>query len=111
MGSTAADGSMATTCDAIREVRPKVIFLVGIAFGVKRHDHRIGDVLIAKHIRPYGMYKAKPETIEQRGYTIPASVQLMKWTQDRTREWRFLRADGSSARIIPPAKSGLAKCL
>jgi len=45
-------------------IRPKVIFLVGIAFGVRRRDHRIGDVLVAKHIRRYMMYKAKPETIE-----------------------------------------------
>lgn len=104
VGSTAADGSIATTCDAIREVGPKVIFLVGIAFGVRRRDQRIGDVLVAKHIRPYGMYKAKPDTLEERGYTIPASVQLMKWMQDRTREWKFPRADGSNVRILSPGE-------
>ena len=66
MGSTAADGAQFTTGDAIREVAPKVILLVGIAFGMRRTEQRLGDVLVAKNIRPYEMYKLQPDTIAER---------------------------------------------
>jgi nucleoside phosphorylase len=102
MGSTAADGAQFTTGDAIREVAPKVILLVGIAFGMKRTEQRLGDVLVAKNIRPYEMFKLQPNTLGDRGSSIPASVKLAKWFKERSRDWRFRRADGSHVQLMTP---------
>lgn len=102
MGATSAYGAQYVTADAIREVEPKAILCVGIAFGMRRREQRLGDVLVAKNIVPYAMFKVQPHTISERGSSIDGSVKLSKWMHERTRDWVFARADGSNVRVVPP---------
>lgn len=38
---------------AISELKPKIILLLGVAFGFDNKNHRFGDILVAQKIQPY----------------------------------------------------------
>ena len=100
MGSTGVAASQISICDAIHEVNPKVVFMIGIAFGLKRSKQRLGDVLIAEHITGYEMVKLRPDTIDERGPTIPGSIVLTERFKSRVHDWTYTRADGTRTEVV-----------
>ena len=100
MGSTGVAASQVSICDAIHEVDPKVIFMIGIAFGLKRAKQRLGDVLVAEHITGYEMVKLRPDMIDERGPMIPGSIVLTERLKNRIHDWTYPRADGTKAEVI-----------
>ena len=57
MGSDTVGGSLLTIKDAILEVKPSAVVMVGIAFGVNPKKQKIGDILIAKQLQPYDLQR------------------------------------------------------
>ncbi|MEW6207057.1 MAG: hypothetical protein AB1631_01725 [Acidobacteriota bacterium] len=57
MGSDTVGGSLLTVKDAIVEVKPSVVIMVGIAFGVNPKKQKIGEVLVAKQLQPYELQR------------------------------------------------------
>ena len=48
MSSEGRDGARSTLQDAITELKPKAVLLIGIAFGLNRRKQHLGDVIIAE---------------------------------------------------------------
>jgi nucleoside phosphorylase len=100
MGTTGPNAASQAIADAIREVRPKIIFAVGIAFGISRSRMRLGDVLVAKHITDYEMQKLTPTTVEDRGQTLGGDVAMCERFQAYKRGWSYPREDGSAVDVF-----------
>ncbi len=67
MGSGGRSGSAATTSDAIKELKPKAILILGIAFGIDPKKQRFGDVIIADSVFPYSARKQTSDGTLYRG--------------------------------------------
>ncbi|HEX5732817.1 MAG TPA: hypothetical protein VF131_08285 [Blastocatellia bacterium] len=57
MGSDTIGGSLLTVKDAILEVKPSAVIMVGIAFGVDSKKQQIGDVLVSLQLQPYDLQR------------------------------------------------------
>ncbi|HEX5736613.1 MAG TPA: NACHT domain-containing protein [Blastocatellia bacterium] len=57
MGADTRGGSLLTVKDAIDEVQPSDVILVGIAFGVNPKKQKIGDVLVSLQLQPYELQR------------------------------------------------------
>jgi nucleoside phosphorylase/tetratricopeptide (TPR) repeat protein len=57
MGSDTMGGSLLTVNNAIVEVKPSAVIMVGIAFGVDSKKQKIGDILVAKQLQPYDLQR------------------------------------------------------
>ncbi|HEY6328301.1 MAG TPA: hypothetical protein VI756_03115 [Blastocatellia bacterium] len=74
MGSTGIGASLVTITDAIGEVQPASVIMVGIAFGVDPKKQKIGDILVSKQLQPYGL---------QRVGTTETGAPKIVWRGDR----------------------------
>lgn len=57
MGSDTLGGSLLTVKDAISEVKPSAVIMVGIAFGINPKKQKIGEVLVAKQLLAYDLQR------------------------------------------------------
>ena len=88
MGSIGRASSTITTSDAITECKPKIVIMVGIAFGVDKKKQKIGDVLVSERVIMYEPQRmGKVETI-YRSKEGPASSLLINRFQN-TNDWKF----------------------
>lgn len=83
MGSDSVGGSSTTIRDALSEVKPKAIIMVGIAFGVKESEQPIGHVLVSHQLQPYDLMRvgtdktSGAQKITPRGDRVTASAKLL----------------------------------
>ena len=99
MGNEGPNAAQLATNDAIMETGPKVVILVGIAFGLQPTKQRLGDVLVAQHMTSYEMIKLKRDAIEERGETLRADPTLIERIHAHGRTWKFPRADSSAVKF------------
>lgn len=100
MGPDGPNTSSIQITDAWYEFKPKLVLLVGIAFGISRAKARLGDVLVAETITGYEMVKLKPDmTAERRGQRIPGDPMLVRMAQGFKGNWRRDRSDGSQVEV------------
>lgn len=87
MGAKRADASILTIKQAVDELSPDYMIMVGIAFGLKEEkevdgkikgNQHIGEVLVSSEIIDYGSYKILEKGIVERGAKIPADPTLLK---------------------------------
>lgn len=87
MGAKRADASILTIKQAVDELKPDYMIMVGIAFGLKEEkevdgkikgSQHIGEVLVSSEIIDYGSYKIVEGGIVERGSKIPADPTLLK---------------------------------
>lgn len=97
-GSSGALGSSYTASKLIDIWKPKVVVMVGIAFGRDRKTHLPGDVLIASEIIPYEKMRVSPEGNVQRG-PIPAAGLLLQNRFANAVGWEFNRPDGTRVSV------------
>lgn len=57
MGSDTLGGSLLTVKDAITEVKPSAVIMVGIAFGIDPKKQKVGEVLVAKQLQAYDLQR------------------------------------------------------
>jgi nucleoside phosphorylase len=93
MGSQGISGSTLTIDSLIRLWDPTGVVLLGIAFGVNRKRHKVGDVLIANNIIPYEQQRVGEEII-YRNPIAPSSYELINRIRN-TLDWDFRRPDNS----------------
>lgn len=82
MGSMSAGAALSTTINAIRDHKPAAILGVGIAFGNKSKNQKLGDVLVATEVRNYEAERVNPDASHAwRGDQIPTAP---KWVTRAT---------------------------
>lgn len=93
MSSRTPDGSFLTVSDAINELDPSAVIMVGIAFGADPNKQQIGDILISAQVTDYGYRRFgtnkkdySPKVIN-RGDTIPASPKLLQRMRAYALRW------------------------
>ena len=81
MGSGGVGASQATVRDAIGDLNPSNIVMVGIAFGMKPDKQEIGEILVSKQLHAYEMQRIgtieSGEEYRLRGDRVSASSRLL----------------------------------
>jgi nucleoside phosphorylase len=106
MGSVAREAAQLTVADAIHEIRPKAIIVVGIAFGMSRVRQSLGDVLGAESIWPYELMKVKESVRTPRGVPIQSGPILAERFRTHSKSWSFPRVHGAVDYLPGPVLSG-----
>lgn len=91
MGAQGAGGSQFTADDAIRDLAPTWVVMLGIAFGVDAAEQSIGDVLVADEVILYdhqrvGTRDGEPE-VEYRDAPGRPDAALVKRLRDGVRDF------------------------
>lgn len=93
MGSDTVGGASTTIRDAIAEVRPTAIMMVGIAFGVDEEKQPVGTVLVSKQLLAYELQRmgtneatGQPE-VTARGDRVTASPVLLDRLRTAELNW------------------------
>lgn len=92
MGFSGPGGAMLTVADAIRELHPSTVILLGIAFGVDPDKQQIGDVLVSQQILDYSPKRVgtgdEGEVVDTpRGNRVPASIRPLTRFRDSRYDW------------------------
>lgn len=106
MGSTQAGSSSVTTFQAISHWNPKVLIMIGIAFGVDKENQKIGDVLIAETINGYNYVKVANSKETHRGKTIPSTDNLTRRINEIAKNWNYLVGEEKMKSICGEVLSG-----
>src|SRR5207248_2947089 len=76
---------------------PSAVILVGIAFGIDRKKHRIGDILVSRQLFGYELQKIAmskgQEKIITRGDRLQASTRLLDRFRAAVFDWREPKVD------------------
>ncbi|MCP4550220.1 MAG: hypothetical protein GY835_27480 [bacterium] len=72
MGSATPGGAVLTVRRAIQDKRPQAVIMCGIAFGLRRDEQQVGDILVAKQIQYY-----EPRKVDARRGQIPRGDRAM----------------------------------
>lgn len=92
-GSDTPGGSMMTTREAIGDLAPTTIIMVGIAFGVDPEKQPIGHVLISQQLQNYSALRVGTDketgevTITPRGDKVSASIKPLDRLKSAKRKW------------------------
>lgn len=91
MGTSSPGAMTLTASDVVRDVDPDYLILTGIAFGLRRREQALGDVLVSSQLR---VCDAKKITVEdgeqiviQRGDTVSPSVRLLDRFRSGALDW------------------------
>jgi nucleoside phosphorylase len=76
-GSTGTSGSELTSSDAIEKLAPDYVLSVGICFGMKQKDQKLGDVLVSEKIVDYEMVRVGRTDDRDRGIRAPSAARLL----------------------------------
>jgi nucleoside phosphorylase len=81
MGAAGAGGMIMTVTEAIRDLTPQTVILVGVAFGMDPEEQEIGDVLCATRIIDYEMQRVGTSDggreIRLRGAAVPTTARVL----------------------------------
>lgn len=89
MGGLGRQGSTLTAKDAIDEIKPKAVLLLGIAFGVDRSKQRLGDVIVAESVFPYELQRVGQKITINRGTEMQCGAILSERFRSRRSGWRL----------------------
>lgn len=76
-GSLGPGGSTLTLKDALDKLEPEFVISVGICFGTRPKEQKIGDILVSEEVKMYEPGKVAGSKFLSRGPSIPASQQLL----------------------------------
>lgn len=100
MGSISKGSSIVTVKSALDCIKPKIVIMIGIAFGVDNQKQNIGDVLLSETIIAYNPKRVGKNKITQRGAESPASTFLLNRFKSIT-TWEYILECGNKAKFIP----------
>jgi nucleoside phosphorylase len=97
-GSDTVGGSLLTVRNAIIEVEPSAVIMVGIAFGVNSKKQKIGHILVSKQLQPYDLQRVgTTETgapkIILRGDRPHCSEKLLDRLRATYTRWKKVKVD------------------
>lgn len=87
MGAKKNGGSILAVHEASQAIKPDYMIMVGIGFGLKEDEQKIGDIMVASSIEDYGTCKVKKGETISRGDKIPSDAILMNRFADSKLEW------------------------
>ncbi|HMQ32748.1 MAG TPA: hypothetical protein PKD53_18595 [Chloroflexaceae bacterium] len=92
MGAGGPAGATLTVDEGIRELRPRTVIMVGIAFGVNPDEQQIGDILVAEQLLCYdsqrwGTDHSGAAEIKLRGARPYAPTSVLNRFRDATLDW------------------------
>lgn len=87
MGAKGIGGSIKAVSEAANSLKPDYMIMVGIGFGLKEKEQKIGDIMVALAIEDYGTFKQKEGVTIQRGDRIQSNPILMNRFADSKLEW------------------------
>lgn len=98
MGSDTIGGSLLTVRDAIEEVKPAAVIMVGIAFGVNPKKQKIGEILVARQLQAYdlqrvGVTPGGAQKIILRGDKPHCSAMLLDRFRTTYLRWNKAKVD------------------
>jgi nucleoside phosphorylase len=98
MGAGGPNGALLTVYDAIKELSPSSVVMVGIAFGVDQKKQDIGDVLVSQQLLGYefqrvGIGPAGQLEIQARGPRPQASPWLLNRFRSSVPDWHGSKAE------------------
>ncbi|WP_376797446.1 hypothetical protein [Thermogemmatispora sp.] len=92
MGQGGAGGSLLTVSEGIRHLGPRAVIMVGIAFGLKPGEQRIGDILVARQILAYELQavvaREGQRSVRLRGDRVTASPLLLDRFRSGKKSWK-----------------------
>jgi nucleoside phosphorylase len=98
MGATSRDASIITIGNTINDIQPKVVIMVGIAFGVNRKKQKIGDILVSETILPYEFSRVGDDTIRR---TPPAYANKILVSRYKNLQgWEHILPNRKKANVI-----------
>ncbi|MBD2445854.1 SIR2 family protein [Nostoc sp. FACHB-152] len=92
MGSGGPSGSTLTIHEAIKELSPSAVIMVGIAFGVNKYNQNIGEILVSQQLQAYELQRlgtapnGESSTI-LRGDCSSASPKLLEKFTASSHKW------------------------
>ena len=87
MGAKKSGGSILAVSEAARALNPDYMIMVGIGFGLKEEEQKIGDIMVSSAIEDYGSIKRKEGETITRGDKITSNAILMNRFADSKLEW------------------------
>ena len=92
MGSIAPGASLSTVGDAIDELNPVHVILVGIAFGVDPDKQKIGQILVSQQLQAYEIQRMGTDSegnaeLLPRGDKVTASTRILGRLRAATEGW------------------------
>nr|BBH94275.1 hypothetical protein KTA_24740 [Thermogemmatispora argillosa] len=95
MGQGGVGGSLLTVSEGIRHLQPRAVIMVGIAFGLKPEEQRIGDILVARQILAYELQavvaREGQRSVRLRGDRVTASALLLDRFKSGAKSWQGQR--------------------
>jgi nucleoside phosphorylase len=88
-GVSGPGGAHETVSQAIREVNPEEVIMVGIAFGSNREKQEIGDVLVAEQLHMYEPRRIGKDRVSSRGDKASASSALLQQLRNAKLDWQM----------------------
>jgi len=106
MGALGRDSVLLAAQQAISELQPIAVVMIGIAFGKSPATQRIGDVLVASQVVSYEQQKVRSEGLVHRGsISLSGPILLNRFRQ--ALNWNFSGSNGERARaLVGPVLSG-----
>ena len=101
MGSANQRGSLTTVSDAIQTIKPKLVIMVGVAFGINKKKQRIGDVLVAKRIINYEIARVNSgDSSDTPRDSKPYSGKLLYNVFSSVIDWNHFLSKRQKAKVI-----------
>lgn len=92
-GSSGPGGSILTAYDAFRFLDPALVVMVGIAFGAKPAEQRVGDILVSRQVVAYESQRVggpgTPHLLVPRGDRVSASPRLLDRCRTVDIDWHL----------------------
>ena len=100
MGSSSRDASIMTISEAISELAPNFVIMIGIAFGIDKKTQNIGDVLVSECVCPYNSVRVGTDETTPRSIYGPASKILVSRFKSLMYTWEYLLHNNNRAKLI-----------
>ena len=91
MGGSGSSGALATTLDAIDELKPDYVIACGLAFGADATKQKLGDVLVSEWVQAYEKGKVRPGEFIPRGAKTMADNLLLQAARSARLDARDLK--------------------
>ena len=76
MGSSTPGGSLVVVPNAVRILRPKAVFNVGLCASLNEKKAELGDVVVCSKLITYVFIKQEGDMVQERGAKVPLNKEL-----------------------------------
>lgn len=90
-GSSGDKGSQKAVEEAILDLKPKDVIMVGIAFGMNKEKQTIGDVLVATQLKDIRQEKKGRNKNISRGSKVPCHSRLLDNFKITSNDWKIAK--------------------